>query len=91
MKKEMTIRKRPCPECRTFMEPGQTTLHFERDGFVADLGDVPAYICPHCGTEIVTGPVAEETGRIVESLFKATQVPPEQMPFASLSFQKVIV
>lgn len=79
----------PCPECGALMVSKRITLHFERDGFSADVNDVPARVCTQCGTEIIPGPVAEEVSRIVEMLFEAAQAPPEHLPFTSLSFQKL--
>jgi len=42
-------KEKPCPECHTIMELKKTTLHFEREGFYADVENVSAYICPNAG------------------------------------------
>lgn len=42
-----TMKKnKPCPQCKTIMELKNTTLHFEREGFYADVENVMAFICP---------------------------------------------
>ena len=79
----------PCPECGAPMELKHIAIHFERNGFSADVNDVPARVCTKCGTEIIPGPTAEEVGRIVEMLFEAAQALPERLPFTSLSFQRL--
>ncbi|MEK6791224.1 MAG: YgiT-type zinc finger protein [Deltaproteobacteria bacterium] len=68
MKKE-----KPCPECHTIMELKKTTLHFEREGFYADVENVSAFICPKCGTRSVPGKAAINIGNTVESLFKSAK------------------
>jgi len=79
---------RPCPECKTPMELRNITLHFERNGFSADVNDVPAYICSVCGTEVIAGPTAEDVGHLVDHLFETASARPERLPFSSLSFQR---
>lgn len=68
MKKE-----KPCPECHTIMELKKTTLHFEREGFYADVENVSAYICPKCGTRSVPGEAAVKIGNTIEGLFKSAK------------------
>lgn len=88
MKMEQT---RPCPNGHT-MTLQKITLHFERDGFSADVHDVTAYVCPHCGSRLIPGLIAEQVSEAVESLFKvASQVmPPESpIPYSRLVFQRL--
>ena len=51
-------KNKPCPQCKTIMELRNTTLHFEREGFYADVENVAAYICPQCGTRSIPGTTA---------------------------------
>ncbi len=65
------------------------SLHFERDGFAADVSDVPAYICPKDGTRLIPGEIAERVSEFVEFLFKqARESPKKTVPFSSLVFQR---
>lgn len=65
------------------------SLHFERNGFAADVADVPAYVCPKDGTRLIPGEVAERVSEFVELLFKQTQGSSNQaVPFSSVVFQK---
>jgi YgiT-type zinc finger domain-containing protein len=66
-------KQKACPECRTAMELKKTTLHFERDGFYADVENVSAFICPKCGTWSVPGKLAVNIGNTVEGLFKSAK------------------
>ncbi|OGW10983.1 MAG: hypothetical protein A2W75_00675 [Nitrospinae bacterium RIFCSPLOWO2_12_39_15] len=68
----MKINK-PCPECKTIMELKKTTLHFEREGFYADVENVSAYICPKCGTRSIPGNLAVNISNTVEALFKSAK------------------
>ncbi len=79
---------RPCPECGAPMQLRYITLHFERDGFSADVNDVPARVCSRCGVEIIAGATAEEVGRLIDHLFEAVSAAPERLPFSSLSLQR---
>lgn len=75
------------------MEPKSTTLHFEREGFYADVENVSAYICPRCGTRSIPGPTAMKIERTVNELFKqaeAVELSSDQHPaFTGISFHKV--
>ena len=65
------------------------TLHFERDGFSADVHGVTAYVCPHCGSRLIPGLIAEQVSETVESLFDAAAqaVPPKSsVPYSRLVF-----
>jgi hypothetical protein len=78
-----------CPEGQHRMKPQKISLHFERNGFAADVADVPAYVCPKDGTRLIPGEVAENVSEFVELLFKQAQESPRQVvPFSSLVFQK---
>ncbi len=67
------------------------SLHFERDGFAADVSDVPAYICPKDGTRLIPGEIAERVSEFVEFLFKqARESPKKTVPFSSLVFQRAV-
>jgi len=84
---------RPCPNGHT-MILRKITLHFERDGFSIDAHDVTAYVCPHCGSRLIPGLIAEQVSETVESLFKAASraVPPESpVPYSRLVFQRLAV
>lgn len=71
------------------MKLQKISLHFERNGFSADVADVPAYVCPKDGTRLIPGEVAESVSEFVESLFKQTQGTSKQaIPFSSVVFQK---
>ncbi len=70
------------------MEIRQTTLHFEREGFYADVENISAYICPQCGTRSIPGPTAVKIANTVDELFKhATERGPSA--FTGISFHKV--
>jgi hypothetical protein len=83
---------RPCPNGHT-MTLQKITLHFERDGFLADVYDVTAYVCPECDSHLIPGLIAEQVSETVEALFKAaTQValPDSPTPYSSLVFQRLV-
>lgn len=80
--------EKKCPECNTTMEFKLITLRLERNDFSVTLSEVPAYVCPRCGTEIIPGETAEKISSFVEALFKSAQELPETLPFGALSFQK---
>ncbi|OGW04176.1 MAG: hypothetical protein A2Z59_05595 [Nitrospinae bacterium RIFCSPLOWO2_02_39_17] len=88
-------KNKPCPECKTIMEIKKTTLHFEREGFYADVENVSAYICPKCGTRSIPGKLATGIGKTVETLFKSVRetglsAEEELTPaFSGISFHKV--
>jgi len=66
------------------------TLHFERNGFSADVHDVTAYVCPRCGARLIPGPIAEQVSETVQALFRAaSRVTPLEspVPYSSLVFQ----
>ena len=75
------------------MERKSTTLHFEREGFYADVENVSAYICPRCGARSIPGPTAMKIEKTVNDLFKhakAVEPPSDQAPaFTGISFHKV--
>ena len=89
------IKNKPCPECHASMELRKTTLHFEREGFYADVENVSAFICPKCGTRSVPGKLAVSIGDTVESLFKSAReagasTDQEFFPaFSGISFHRV--
>lgn len=66
-------KQKPCPECHTVMDLKKTTLHFEREGFYADVENVSAFICPKCGTRSIPGKLAVNIGNTVEGLFKSAK------------------
>ena len=70
-KKKKAVALKPCPECRKPMRAGRTTLHFEREGFYADVENVGAMICGHCGTRSIPGPAALKISQTVEKLFQS--------------------
>lgn len=72
-KEVIMIKNKPCPECHSTMELKKTTLHFEREGFYADVENVSAFICPKCGTRSVPGKLAVNIGNTVENLFKSAK------------------
>ena len=86
---------KPCPECKTIMDLKKTTLHFEREGFYADVENVSAYICPKCGTRSIPEKLATGIGKTVETLFKSVRetdlsAEKELSPaFSGISFHKV--
>lgn len=51
------------------MTSGRITLHFERDGYYADVENVTAMICTHCSTRSVPGPEASKISDMVNHLF----------------------
>jgi hypothetical protein len=68
------------------------TLHFERDGFSADVHGVAAYVCPECNVRLVPGVVAEQVSAAVEALFKTATSPVPAgfpLPFSDLVFQQL--
>ena len=75
------------------MELKQTTIHFEREGFYADVENVSAYICPRCGARSIPGATAIKIGKTVDDLFKhakADEPSSGQLPpFTGISFHKV--
>ena len=71
------------------MKLKKISLHFERNGFAANVSDVPAYVCPKDGTRLIPGETAERVSAFVEFLFKQAQASRKNaMPFSSLTFQK---
>ena len=71
------------------MKLQKISLHFERNGFSADVADVPAYVCPKDGTRLIPGEIAERVSEFVEMLFERAQAAPRQsVPFSSVVFQK---
>ncbi|MBI4668815.1 MAG: YgiT-type zinc finger protein [Elusimicrobia bacterium] len=85
---------KPCPECKQPMAFGHTTLHFERKGFYADVENVSAYLCSHCGTRSIPGPIASKISEMLEELFKrALETEPSMAghrpAFTGLSLHKV--
>lgn len=88
-------KQKPCPECHTIMELKKTTLHFEREGFYADVESVSAYICPKCGTRDVPGRLAVNISNTVESLFRSAKEAEEYADkelspaFSGISFHKI--
>ncbi|HEX9756344.1 MAG TPA: YgiT-type zinc finger protein [Nitrospiria bacterium] len=83
-----------CPNCKTIMELKQTTVHFERGGFYADVENVSSYICPNCGTRSIPGPIAEKISATVDELFKRAKelqsaIPGEFPAFTGISFHKI--
>lgn len=87
-------KNKPCPQCKTIMELKNTTLHFEREGFYADVENVSAYICPQCGTRSIPGTTAVKITKAVDDLFKHAKTseshPTEEPPaFTGISFHKV--
>ena len=94
--KEVKMEKqKPCPECHTIMEIKKTTLHFEREGFYADVESVSAYICPKCGTRSVPGRLAVNISNTVENLFRSAKEAEEYADkelapaFSEISFHKI--
>lgn len=69
--KRAALTKKRCTECGAPMKAGHTTLHFERDGFYADVENVPAMICGRCGARAILGPTAVKISNAVERLFEA--------------------
>ncbi len=68
------------------------TLHFERNGFAADVHDVIAYVCPVCDARLVPGLTAEQVSETVEALFQAvshTESAESPTPYSSLVFQRL--
>ena len=84
-KKKTARRMKPCPECGAAMKPGRTTLHFERNGFYADVENVTAMLCKRCGTRSIPGPTALKISDAVERLFKAGK----DLDTTGISFHKV--
>lgn len=86
-------KNKPCPECKTVMKLGRTTLHFERNGFYADVEAVEAYICSKCGTRSIAGNIAKDIGDTMELLFqsiKKTTISKKKAPaFTGISFHKL--
>ncbi len=87
-------KNKPCPQCHAHMELKHTTLHFEREGFYADVENVSAYICSQCGSRSIPGTIAIKVGRTVEELFQQIKsVKPirhgETPAFTGISFHKV--
>lgn len=55
-----------CFECGGEMIETTTTLHLEKDRRPLIIENVPAKVCQQCGEEYISGPVAEEIGRILD-------------------------
>lgn len=86
--KKKTVRRakaKICPECGAAMKPGRTTLHFERNGFYADVESVAAMLCGKCGTRSIPGPTALKISEAVERIFKAGK----DLDSTGISFHKV--
>lgn len=83
--KKKAIAKKACPECGAPMKPGRTTLHFERDGFYADVENVIAMLCSRCGTRSIPGLAALKISETVDRLFKAGK----EIDSTGISFHKM--
>jgi len=83
--KKKTLAGKVCPECGASMKPSRTTLHFERDGFYADVENVSALLCSRCGTRSVPGPTALKISETIEQLFKAGK----DLDSTGISFHKI--
>lgn len=86
-KKTTTLAPKRCPQCGETMRPGRTTLHFERDGFYADVENVPAMMCSRCGTRSIQGAAALRISDAVEHLFEAGK----ELDSTGISFHKLAV
>ena len=84
-KKTKAIARKACPQCGTAMRQGRTTLHFERGGFYADVENVSAMLCGHCGTRSVPGMAALKISDAVEKLFRAGK----DLDMTGISFHKL--
>lgn len=84
-KKKEVARTKPCPECGASMKLGRTTLHFERDGFYADVENVRAMLCGRCGTRSIPGPTALKISDAIERLFRSGK----DLDSTGISFHKV--
>ncbi len=84
-KKQPIVQLRPCPECGTAMNAGRITLHFERNGYYADVENVPAMICGHCSTRSVPGPAAVKISDMVNHLFDQAK----NLDTTGISFHKL--
>ncbi len=67
------------------MRRGRTTLHFERDGFYADVENVTAMLYRRCGTRSIPGPTALRISDAVERLFRAGK----DLDMSGISFHKL--
>ena len=67
------------------MKSGRTTLHFEGNGFYADVESVAAMLCGKCGARSIPGPTALKISEAVERIFKAGK----DLDSTSISFHKV--
>jgi YgiT-type zinc finger domain-containing protein len=65
LEKKAVTRAKVCPECGAAMKSGRTTLHFEQDGFYADVENVSALLCGRCGTRSIPGPTAAKISETV--------------------------
>jgi len=84
-KKKAIAQPRSCPECKTTMNPGRITLHFEQNGYYADVENVPAMICSRCGTRSVPGPSAMKISETVQQLFAQAK----NLDATGISFHKL--
>ena len=83
---------KPCYTCSGLMEAKRTTLHFERGGFYADVENVLAYICPHCGTRSISGPTAQRISQLVDDLFRSASesvIAEKPVPFTGVSMHRM--
>lgn len=84
-KKKAITRLRPCLECGTTMDSGRITLHFEQNGYYADVENVPAMICSRCRTRSVPGPSALKISETVQQLFAQAK----HLDATGISFHKL--
>lgn len=81
---------KPCYNCSSRMQAKRTTLHFERGHFYADVENVPAYVCPSCGTRSIPGPAAKRISELVNDLFcKASSDSEKQISFTGVSMHRI--
>ena len=63
------MKKILCPNCRSEIKWGTTTLDLKRGSFETKVKGVPAQLCKNCGEVFIPGKVAESLSSFAEKTF----------------------
>ncbi len=69
----MTERPRICSECQTRTEFKKITVEHERNGIRVQVSEVPAMVCPNCGTRSFPPGVANRIIMAVNEMMAAAE------------------
>ncbi len=78
----MDINEQPriCSECRTRTEFKKVTVEYERNGIRVQVSEVPAMVCPRCGTRSFPPGVTDKIIVAVNEMLSAAERTRQQVP-----------